>query len=251
MIIENILKEGVFVVHALTGYEKHEKRIIDLFKKLNINFEFVTDGDPTLFEGILSMYIDEDLKYNLNKGALSCTLNHILAYERIVAREIKYSLVFENDIFFIGDFKGNLKKIEQELVNLKPGFIISLENSTLRFPSFWQVKKGKFLYPAKAGRMAGAYLIDLVAAKNILEDLKDNKCNAVIDWWHNSLIQREIIKMYWVHPPMVEQGSHNGRLSSTISSHPACLFRRFAWILQKNYKYYIRRLLNDNNLILK
>jgi diketogulonate reductase-like aldo/keto reductase len=51
-----------------------------------------------------------------------------------------------------------------------------------------------------------------------LEDLKTNKCGYVIDWWHNDLIKRNVIKMYWAYPALTEQGSHNGLLNSTISS---------------------------------
>jgi glycosyl transferase family 25 len=117
-----------------------------------------------------------------------------------------------------------------------------LENSTLKFPSYWQTENNKFLYQAKSGRMAGAYLIDFEGAKRILSDLITNKCENVIDWWHNSLIKRDIIKMYWAHPPLVEQGSHNGCLNSTISSKPGTMTRKISWLFQKYYKYYFKRI---------
>jgi len=131
---------------------------------------------------------------------------------------------------------------------LPKGFIISLENSTLKFPSYWKTKKGKFLYQAKSGRMAGAYIIDLEGAKKILNDLKTNKCGTVIDWWHNTLIERGIIKMYWAHPPLVEQGSHNGFLNSTISTKPNTAIRRISWLVQKYYKYFLRRIFKEKNV---
>lgn len=83
--------------------------------------------------------------------------------------------------------------------------------------------------------------MDLQAAKNILEDLKTNKCNDVIDWWHNDLIKRNIVKMYWAEPPLTEQGSHNGLLYGTISTKNKNTGRRIAWLAQKYYKTYIRR----------
>jgi len=240
--------EGIYIIHAKKGYELHEKRIKGLFGELGLSFEFVTEGDPDSFSKLkLENYFVPDIK--LGSGTLSCTLNHIFAYERIVKNKNRYALVFENDPFFLGDFLKDIKDIALEVQadGLK-GFIISLENTCLRFPSMWQTKKNQKIYPALTGRAAGAYLIDYEGASRIVENLKQDKCHTVIDWWHNSLIERRVIKMFWAHPPLVEQGSHNGLLSSTISSKPKSLSRRVQWLVQKSYKMSFRRLFNEKLL---
>lgn len=248
--INVLLKEGIFIVHALQGYEMHEKRIIELFGSQGIDFEFVTEGDPSNFnDALLQKYFVGHIHNILNKGTLSCTLNHILAYEKMVAKNLAYAIIFENDPFFLVNFLERLTKLANEIRGLPAGFIISLENSTLRFPSFGQTRRGKQLYRAKVGRMAGAYLIDRQGALNILENLKHHKCDRVIDWWHNDLAERGIIRIYWAHPPLVEQGSHNGMLSSTISTQSASLRRKMSWQVQKLYKYYIRRIFKENRII--
>ena len=43
-----------------------------------------------------------------------------------------------------------------------------------------------------------------------------NKCNKIIDWYHNELIDTIGLQNYWCHPPIVEQGSHNGKMQSII-----------------------------------
>jgi glycosyl transferase, family 25 len=248
--VDELKKKGIFIVHALKGYEYHESRIRELFGKNGLNFEFVTDGDPSLFDRkTLEKYFTDDIEIKLSKGVLSCTLNHIFAYQKMLAQQINYALVFENDPFFLGNFVEKLQKLSNEIENLPKGFIVSLENTTLTFPAYQQTKKGKLLYQASSGRMAGAYLIDLEGATQIVNDLKINKCHTVIDWWHNSLVERGIIKMYWAHPPLVEQGSHNGYLSSTISTKPNDVARRVKWRLQKFYKMYIRRLFKEKRLL--
>ena len=248
-VIEKIFEEGVFVIHALKGYEFHEKRINTLFQKNNMNFEFVTDGDPKFIDNkVLSKYFVEDIE-RLPIGIISCTLNHIHAYEKMVENKIKYAIIFENDPFFLGNFKKQLLKYSDEIERLEKGFIISLENSTLRFPSYWQTKKNKNIYRADIGRMAGAYLIDLKGAKDILKNIEEIKCKTVIDWWHNSLIENNIVKMHWAHPPIVEQGSHNGYMNSTISSKPSNLMRRIKWRINKYTKYYLFRLINQKHII--
>ncbi len=234
--------EGVYIVHAKKGYEYHEARINKLFKENGLNFEFVTDGDPSCFSNdLLGKYFSKDIHNILSDGILSCTLNHILIYERIVKNNNRYALVFENDPFFLGNFINQIENVVKEADTLNSGFLISLENTTLKFPPTKKLKKGKLLYAANSGRCAGAYLIDLKAAKDILDDLKENKCKQVIDWWHNSLIDRNVVKMFWADPPLTEQGSHNGLLSSTISSKNKNLKRRISWLAQRYYKTYIAR----------
>lgn len=240
--VEQFGIEGIYIVHAKQGYEYHAERINKLFGKNGLNFEFVTDGDPTCFTGdLLQKYFSKNIQDVLKPGIISCTLNHIFSYERIVRNNNKFALVFENDPFFLGNFVKQIQKIAREADTLEPGFIISLENTTLKFPETKKLQKGKLLYPASRGRCAGAYLIDLKGAKDILEDLKTTKCHQVIDWWHNLLIERNVVKMYWADPPLIEQGSHNGILSSTISSQKRSIKRRVAWQAQKYYKTYILR----------
>ncbi len=234
--------EGIYVVHTKVGYKFHEERINKLFRKYDLQFEFVIDGDPAYFDKkILDKYFSEDIRQLLPDGILSCTLNHILSYEKMVLNNNKYALVFENDPFFLKNFTNQIQNIVKEAATLEPGFLISLENTTLQFPSVKKLKKGKYLYAATYGRCAGAYMIDLTAAKDILEDLRTNKCRHVIDWWHNSLIDRNVVKMFWADPPLTEQGSHNGLLSSTISSKNKSTVRRVSWLVQKYYKTYIAR----------
>ncbi len=133
--------------------------------------------------------------------------------------------------------------------NLEKGFIISIENTSLRYPSYWATKRGKHLYGATHGRCAGAYLIDFEGAKKILDDVRTNKCPMVIDWYHNCLIRDGVIKMYWAHPPLVEQGSHNGKLSSTISSKTSSFQRQVKWVLQKAIKPFFKRFVKDKFIL--
>jgi glycosyl transferase family 25 len=231
--------EGIYVVHAKSGYEIHENHVNTLFKQHELSHVFITDGDPNMFtQELLNTYFTPTIKNKLSTGVISCTLNHILSYEAVIKNNNKYALIFENDPFFIGDFKNNVSKIVEEANMLEPGFIISLENTSLRFPPYKQINKKQLLYPATQGRCAGAYLIDNKAAQQMLSDLKTNKCNEVIDWWHNILIKKNVIKMYWAYPAITEQGSHNGLLSSIISTKERSKTRQIKWFVQRIYKTY-------------
>ncbi len=79
-----LLIDAIYVIHALTGYEYHEQRVIELFGKNNLKFEFVTDGDPSLFtDELLDEYFTKGIFGTVPTGSLSCTLNHILSYKRV------------------------------------------------------------------------------------------------------------------------------------------------------------------------
>jgi glycosyl transferase family 25 len=245
--LENFGIEGIYIVHAKKGYEKHEQRINNLFNQLGLKYEFVTDGDPSQFSSdLLNKYFSPDIRNIFTDGSISCTLNHFYCYERVVKNQNKFALIFENDPFFLGNFLQKIEKVAAEANNLEKGFLISLENTTLKFPSFWKAKKNKYLYEANFSRCAGAYMIDLKCAELMLQSLKTDKCERIIDWWQNGLIDNKVIKVYWAHPPLVEQGSHNGLLNAGISAKKKGLIRRFRWNAQKIYKMYIMRLFKYN-----
>lgn len=65
-----------------------------------MNPEFVAEGDPFYFDKInLGNYFSDNIREHLSVGTISCTLNHILTYEKIIAKNIEYALIFENDPF--------------------------------------------------------------------------------------------------------------------------------------------------------
>ena len=121
--------DGIYVVHAKKGYEFHENRINRIFGELEMQHEFVTDGDISNFTPeLLQKYFSEDIYSKLSQGVLSCTLNHIFCYEKLVQNQNKYALVFENDVIFLGDFLSSMTSVIKEADQLKPGFILSLDS---------------------------------------------------------------------------------------------------------------------------
>jgi glycosyl transferase family 25 len=191
----------------------------------------------------------EDAEQIMRKGVISCTLNHFLIYEKIVENNYRYTLIFEDDVLFLGNFQKKMDRISRELNNLKKGFIVSIENTTLRFPSFWETRKNVFLYEALRGRATCGYIVDYEGAYQMLTDLKSNKCPTQIDAWHNLLAKRNVIKIYWAHPPLVEQGSLNGKFHGPVSSKQQSLIRRFRWVIQKTFKITVSRLFRQKYIL--
>jgi glycosyl transferase family 25 len=228
---------AVYVVHAKKGYEKQGAHVEKLFGNLGLPFEFVSDGDVDQFtDALLAEYFVSDIFDTMRKGSVSLTLNHLMCLVKMVKKEQPLALIFEDDPFVLGDFMSSLAKVVAESQLLPPGFIISIENSGFKFPPRRSLVSNRILYPAKATRCAGAYLIDLEGAKRALARIESHKCGIIIDWWYNELLNNGILQMYWAHPPLIEQGSHNGLLSSTISTRKSSFMRRIAWQSQKYYK---------------
>ncbi|MDR2026370.1 MAG: glycosyltransferase family 25 protein [Prevotellaceae bacterium] len=181
--------DHIYVVHAPKGYEQHEKRLHRILgDQYGFDFEFLDKDD----EDLIPLYFVEDIYRVMNRGAIMCSLNHIMFYETIVRRGDKIALVLEDDPYFSKHFLTHLRQTVTEAKTLQPGFFISLENSTLKFPPRKAIRKGKYIYEASSGRCAGAYLIDNTAAKNIIARLKLHKCDKVIDHWHNDLIAENV-----------------------------------------------------------
>lgn len=238
----------IYIVHGIKGYEEREKKILKDFSLLHLdNPLFFTESyNEEENEKNISSLFEKDIAKHLSKGALYCTLVHILIYKAILATQDEYAIIFENDVCFLTThFKEQVNLILQEANTLQEPVIISIENSTLKFPSFFKTKHNQLLYQAKYGRCAGAYIINRAAVKNILQYLDKHKCNEVIDWWHNTLINKGIIKMYWAHPPLTEQGSFNGMLASSISNKKKSYLQVIKWRLEKLYKQYFLRLFKD------
>lgn len=234
---------NIYVVHGITGYEAREKVLRKLFDDHQLGYEFVTESViDSENELLIKKYFVPEIKTILRKGPLMCTLVHLLIYERFINSNHKYAIIFENDVCFLDSFNDRIQSVTREADLLKEGFIISLENSTLKFPSIRKTKKGKFLYEAVTTRCAGAYMIDKKAAHLMMDYIKLNKCHEVIDWWHNHLINNKILKIYWAHPPLTEQGSFNGKMPSSIAVRTEGNWRSIKWSVQKFYKMYVHRL---------
>lgn len=142
------LNTQIYVVHALQGYEVHEERVIDLFSAEGLSFKFITQGDPTLFTAdLLNRYFLPGIENKLRPGILSCTLNHILAYEDMVQNKIEYAIVFENDPYFLGDFKKGVSALAAEVRALKAGFYCFFRKQYVKVPFILPGKKGQTPIP--------------------------------------------------------------------------------------------------------
>ncbi|MCR4957838.1 MAG: glycosyltransferase family 25 protein [Prevotella sp.] len=226
-----------FVIHPDRLKERGE-HIDRMMKSLGMDYEFVNEGhDDNHIQALIDQYMKdgrEQLHRRIPRAL--CTLSHFLAYERIVADGLEGALVLEDDIAldndFVARFEQSLKEYREHYAD--KSIFISYEDSALRFVPRSQRVKGQMLYPAKKGRMAGCYFINDKAAKAVVEQLKAERCDLAIDWYHNDLINKGLLQCLWCQPTIATQGTFSGAFASSLVKDPH--FMRLRWLFKKNYK---------------
>ena len=228
----------VFVLHVKTGFEEREQHICHMLEAMNIDFEFVLDGDMSdLTPEILDRYFTGEMK-QASPGT-SCSMKHLLAYELIVNRQLPGALILEDDMLLYKNFHKVFEECMNEMTrNSIDDAIISFEDSALRFVPGRQRQRNRHLYLASRDRFAGCYYITFRTAKNILDYAYVNKCDAIIDLYHKSLITRIGLPYYWCHPCIATQGTHNGLFPSSVNANSAKKqnYRAWTWQIKLAYK---------------
>lgn len=209
----------IFVLHVKTGYEDRARHIEKMIAKLGLPFEYVLDGDmgDLTPEGMDRFFAPP---MNTVSAATSCGMKHLLAYERIENECPNGAIVLEDDIFLNRRFLEILpRSIRQarEFSGEKP-FWIGYEATCLKFIPRSRRKKGIVVYPADEIQCAGAYYVTQECAALLRRLTSEQKCSVPYDWFVTSLHRQGGFDIYWTHPVTAVQGTHTGRMPSSIGN---------------------------------
>ena len=244
--------DKIYVVHVSTDIVRKNHMDKEL-GRFNLDFEYMLKGDvPELTKEIIKDYFTGDEMGSQNPTAQqSCTYKHLSIYEKILKDGVDDALIFEDDVFLSDNFVEIFNKTIDELKSLpkkhQDSALINFENSTLQIIHPSKRVGGRCLYQSDRSRCAGAYYLNKNLAKSITDFRIKNKCNKIIDWYHNELIEGIGLQNYWCHPPIVEQGSHNGRIQSIIDDKKYGHIRQFTWKLKRFYQHKIRAVISNKN----
>lgn len=242
--IYELKKYPTLVIHV-AKFKERAASIEQQMKQAGMYFQYILKGDmEEINDEVLARYF-KDGRDNIYRVSpiTSCALKHLYAYELILDNDLPGALILEDDAILDKDFR---KKFDQSMKEYEERWadepvIISYENSALVFVPRSQRKAGQMLYPGDKDRYAGGYFINRLAAKAILDDVKENKCELAIDGYHNYLLHKGIIKYLWCHPTIIQQGTVIGRFSSSLSADD--LMQQLRWKAKLAYKrllYYFR-----------
>ena len=213
---EVIVMIRTFVLHVRKGYEDRLTHIHRMLTELNIEYELMLAGDVEDIDNqILNTYFSDNLYAAI--PATSCALKHLLIYRKIVEENIEMALVLEDDIFLSKRFQEVMARVIQERTADKEPFYVGMEATCLRLVPRSRRKQGVVTYPADYVQCTGAYVVNLAAARTILDFVLKHKCDTSYDIFLNRLQKDGVFRLYWTFPPVAEQGSHNGCMVSSIS----------------------------------
>ncbi|MTI33090.1 glycosyltransferase family 25 protein [Xanthovirga aplysinae] len=224
-----------FVIHV-KGETERERSIKNELSKQKIEAEFILEGNKEeIDDQILEKYFSGKMKKK--ESRTSCALKHLLVYERMIEKNIPLALILEDDITFYSNFKKIFPKVLEEIKQRDlENFLISLDDSNLRYVNGSEKKAGTLLYHKDRNRMAGAYLIDLKTAKALINCCLEEKCSLAIDWFHNYCTEKGIINIYWCEPTISCQGSLNGDMRSLIDNKKVGSYRNITFGLRRIYR---------------
>lgn len=129
-----------------------------------------------------------------------------------------------------------LGRVLTEAEGLNRGWIVSLGNAGNQYVKSSRIRKRQSLYTANVGRATDSYLIDHNAALRRLDYLT-KKTELPAGHMMNLVDKAVNNKMYWCHPTVVEQGSQNGFMKSTVSRNKR--FHRLHWLARDLNKKYL------------
>ncbi len=247
--VNKIEVEHVFIIHVSKNNEERKAFIKNQMANANIDFEFMLAGD---MDEITHHFFDKtftgEVAENGITPAVSCATKHLLVCKEIIKRNLPLALVFEDDIILKENFNSVFNKTIQEIKERaeidQETVVVSYENTGFEYVAKKDQQKGVYLYPNNRLRCAGAYLITNKIAQLIIDRVEKEKCHLTIDWFIQDTLNKHDIPVYWCHPAIAEQGSHNGKLESLIDNRNKSFIRKLSWKTQNFFK---KRFRSSNN----
>lgn len=235
----------VFVLHVKKGYDDRAAHMEKMLGRLGIEFEYILDWDiPDLDTAMLSRYFTGRMGECCAMS--SCAFKHMEVYKRMVAEQIPYALVFEDDMFLKRNFLKVINAAFEELKRShgtdKP-FWLGTEATVMGFTPRSVRRRGQYVYPGRFLQCAGCYLINISLARAVMDNISAETTDLPFDHYLDSLRARGVFDSYWTYPVISEQGSHTGRMPSSIGNP---MRGRFKWIrrrltfLYKDILYFFR-----------
>ena len=210
--------DAIFVIHA-TRFVERRRFIEAQMQALGLPFEFVLDFDiPDIPQALRARLFRGD---GLSPAQQSCALKHWQAHQLILQRNLSRALILEDDVILSKEFWPALKGLMHEELALGDPHVTFLGCGGHYYVPHEHIRAGQWLYPRNQGKFADSYIVSQSTAKKRLDWIDHNGITLPIDHTFEHIDRTLATPMFWLEPPVVEQGSHNGKFSSTLDkSHP-------------------------------
>jgi glycosyl transferase family 25 len=192
----------IFVINLV----RHSNRRAFMEMQLNgigLDFEFfdAIDGRLLSADELAKNYDSElalaTIERDLTPGEIGCALSHLGIYQRIVANDLPFALVLEDDALIGAQFQGVLENMLGMIHPNEEKVVLLVHTQKYSNWSSRKIDNDHKLVPAVDAYCAHAYLITQAAAKKMLATLYP--VHTVADCW-NYLIKNNVVNIFSVVP---------------------------------------------------
>lgn len=228
--------DGILVINPRSFTERRQS-IERQLQPIGLPYEFIHSYDAgDLDASIARRYFQQAV---LSPGQQSCALKHLQALRLIVERNWQRALVLEDDALLDPRFVDGLQQALDESARLEPPHVLFVGSGGNQYTPRRSRVPGQHLYRSDRGRLGEAYVLGSQSARLRVEWIERQGIPLPIDNLFERIDQECGIALYWLEPPIVEQGSKNGRFRSVLEPAPPNIVRRVTSVLQKLRRKYL------------
>lgn len=195
------------IVISLKSAVDRRNHITNEFQNHNVSFEFFDALTPDLAESYakkLSLKLQDS---NLTGGELACMMSHVAVWEKIIAEQLDYVAIFEDDVFLGEDATELLTQTNW----IQPDWnIIKIEAFSKKAylsSKTYEVIPNKRKLAILEGKNLGAagYILSLQGAKLFLDFILKQPAKPVDKMIFDEFIATQIEPVYQMLPALCEQ----------------------------------------------
>lgn len=228
--------DGILVINP-RDFVDRRRSIERQLQAVGLAYEFIHSFDICdLDNATTKSYFKSSL---LSPGQRSCALKHLQALRLIAERNWQHALVLEDDAILSRDFSKGIQKALQESVGFDSPHVLFVGSGGNQYTPRGKRVSGQCLYRADRGRLTEAYILASRTARLRAEWMDRNGISLPIDNLFDRMDRELNIELYWLEPPVVEQGSKNGHFRSVLEPAPPNFVRRVTSVLQKLRRKYL------------
>lgn len=222
--------DGILIINP-RNFEERRQSIERQLQPLGFGYEFIHSYDVCdLDAAISSKYFGGS---HLSPGQQSCALKHLQALRLIVDRDWQRALILEDDAILIPQFIHGLQAALLESARFDPPYVLLIGSGGNQYTPRRRRVPGQCLYRADRGRLAEAYVLGSQAARLRVEWIERHGISLPIDNQFDQIDREQNIALYWLEPPVVEQGSKNGQFQSVLEPARPRFVQHIAFAMQK------------------
>ena len=157
----------VFIINLARSIDRRHS-IAAQCDKLGLEYEFFPAVDGSTLSESECAQNTQPLNYAFKPGEIGCALSHLAIYKKMVAENIQNAFILEDDAQLSDDLGGILSHLNMQSFSTLPTVLLLSKVNKLVKNKYFDIDNKYSVYPALHATTAHAYIINLTAAKNLI-----------------------------------------------------------------------------------